>query len=151
MDRSEHHFPSRPARGELSKRETRLACYAEYVRGRSLVASSLRQAMTLLLADTPKRPSLSRTAIIAANDNEEIKAREPKWPDDPMTLKEVQFELRLKEAQIVKLRRLWSFPAPVHHRGKLLFSRREVERWVRLQPNANNLAAVLRLHRRRQW
>jgi hypothetical protein len=66
-----------------------------------------------------------------------------------MTLAEVQFELRLKQAQIVKLRRLWGFPVPIHREGKLIFSRREVLRWASLQPNPNNLAAVLRLRRKR--
>ncbi len=114
------------------------------------LTASLCDVMAQFMADmaVTQRAEPSHT-YIAANDNEAADGPESRWPDDPMTLKEVQFELRLKEKQIVALRRLWGFPAPVHRGGKLLFSRRQVERWVGLQPNAQNLAAVLRLRRRR--
>lgn len=90
-----------------------------------------------------------KAELQAANDNEPVAYPASKLPDDPMTLREVQFELRLKGSQVVLLRRLWAFPSPWHHGGKIIFSRRAVERWVRLQPNPENLAAVLRLRRRR--
>jgi predicted DNA-binding transcriptional regulator AlpA len=90
----------------------------------------------------------SGAPLTAANDNE-IETPEANWPTDPMTLNEVQSELHLKEAQVVKLRRLWSFPAPRHRGGRYVFSRKEIERWVRLQPDQQNLAAVLRLRPKR--
>jgi hypothetical protein len=69
---------------------------------------------------------------------------------DPMTQQEVEHELRLADRQLVALRRLWGFPQPQTSSKGLIYSRQEVERWARRQPNQSNLAAVLRLRRRRQ-
>jgi hypothetical protein len=88
--------------------------------------------------------------IDSANDNE-IEGDSTCWPDDPMTLAEVVYELRLKQSQIVKLRRVWGFPEPTFRNGGNVFSRREINRWVILQPNPRNLAAVLRLRTNRMY
>ena len=115
------------------------------------LALRLCDALSQFLAATTgdqKASSLARCSE-AANDDEPVLGPISDLLEDPMTLEEVQFELRLKEKQIVMLRRLWEFPSPRLQDGKLAFSRREVERWARMQPNPNNFAAVLRLRRRR--
>lgn len=115
------------------------------------LAIGLCDAISQFLVATtgdPKASSLAR-CLEPANDDDPVVDPVSDLPDDPMTLEEVQFELRLKEKQIVTLRRLWEFPSPWLHDGKLVFSRREVERWAGMQPNPKNLAAVLRLRRRR--
>lgn len=95
--------------------------------------------------------SSSRAVEPAVNDNVKIEALPRSMPTDPMTLREVKAELGLTEKQIVTLRRLWGFPVPCNGQGYLVFSRREVERWAKRQPNPNNVAAVLRLRRRDKW
>lgn len=118
--------------------------------------ATLKQAATALAyaADQLLRAldaSSSRVLEPAANDNLKIEVLPRSMPSDPMMLGEIKAELRLTEKQIVSLRRLWGFPVPCNGPGYLIFSRREVEAWAELQPNPNNLAAVLRLRRRDKW
>ena len=113
------------------------------------LAASLCHAMAQFLTDNAAKPGSVRNRPSDANASEAVKSGQAKWPKDPMTLNEVKFELRLNEAQIVKLRRLWGFPSPMLHEGRFVFSRGDVESWARLQPNPNKLAAVLRL--RSHW
>ena len=113
------------------------------------LARALSTALANFLGSSNSEPQARFPGTPAANDNDpEI---DPGF--DPatrgMTLKQVQRELHLGEKQIILLRRLWGFPTPVHHQGHLTFSRARVEAWVRVQPDPDNLAAVLRLRRRR--
>lgn len=117
--------------------------------------AALKQAAIALAAAADQlQRALSGSALLisepapAANDNAKFEALPRSMPDDPMTLSEVKYELRLTEKQIVTLRRLWGFPVPSNGPGHLIFSRREVECWAKKQPNQQNLAAVLRLRRR---
>ena len=88
-----------------------------------------------------RRPGVEDGAREAANDNDVPAVHDRRRPSDGMTLKEVQRELNLSEKQIITLRRLWGFPQPWHEGGHLLFSREEVRRWVRGQPNPDRAAA----------
>ena len=112
------------------------------------LAASLREAADQLLRALSAPPAVEAIGT-AANDNEEAAPSPRRLPDDPMTLEEVKFELRLNDRQVVALRRLWGFPVPCHHAGRLVFSRHEVQRWVKRQPDPTRPAAVLRLRRRR--
>lgn len=76
-----------------------------------------------------------------ANDNQPPELS--MWPDDAMTTREVRHELCLKDRHVILLRRLCGFPEPARRNGRLFYSRREVERWVRSQPNQSDLTSVL--------
>ncbi len=98
--------------------------------------------------------ALTRSRLIeatpAAYKNVTFEERPRGKPSDRMTLREIKVELRLTEKQVVTLRRLWGFPVPFDE-GHSVFSRSDVDLWVKRQPNSDNLAAVLRLRRRDKW
>lgn len=111
------------------------------------LATAIRDALNVFIASYPA--ASGATVENAATGVEEADDRGEGWPTDPMTLLEIKSELGLKDHQVVKLRRLYQFPEPRRSNGKYLFSRGEVERWARVQPNPANFAAVLRLRRKR--
>ncbi|MES2022649.1 MAG: hypothetical protein V4460_15245 [Pseudomonadota bacterium] len=114
------------------------------------LAKAVRDALNVFISSDTAGHDLT-PAVIRTKGKlgpADIDDRGADWPSDPMTLQEVKYELRLKEAQIVKLWHLYRFPAPCQSNGTYLFSRREVESWARSQPNPKDFAAVLRLRRK---
>lgn len=109
--------------------------------------SDLCETLSTFLAS--RRSKHTSQVPMHANDNDRAHSPSTRRPEDPMTMRDVRFELNLSEKQIMSLRRLWGFPLPWFDGTTPTFSRREVELWARSQPNQNNLAAVLRLRRRR--
>jgi hypothetical protein len=87
----------------------------------------------------------------APNDDDEPQAsRDQLWSDDLIGLQGILLEYGLRSPQVAKLRKSWGFPPPLTNGRRLLFSRSEVEKWARSQPNRQNLAIVLRSRRREQ-
>ena len=104
----------------------------------------LCEALSTFVAATSETVGPVETPSLA-NDNRSL---DPFAYDDVMSLRDILFELGLKQSQVVKLRNGWGFPAPVGRARPMMFRRSEVERWAQSQPNKDNLAIVLRCRTR---
>lgn len=64
--------------------------------------------------------------------------------DDIISLRGILLEFGLKQPQVMRLRKVCSFPEPIGPTRPLMFRRHEVERWVRAQPNQSSPAVIIR-------
>jgi hypothetical protein len=114
------------------------------------LALQLCEAIATLIANTTTdRCGAGPSSELAPNDHEEVLVRLESDFRDAIGLRDLLAEFGLNQPQVRKLRERWGFPAPLRPGRPLLFSRTEVERWARVQPNKDNLAIVLRRRKRR--
>ena len=125
--------------------EARIHAYAD-------LTSNICEALSKFFATTtelgkPLHVSLSYgqgSDPVSEDEQRPVDGAAERPVSDPMTLEDIQSELGLKQMQLLKLRRVADFPASQYYNHRLGFSRQEVEEWVALQPNRNDLASVIR-------
>jgi predicted small lipoprotein YifL len=105
----------------------------------------LCEALSTFVAATTGEvgPLQGPASDLAANDDSWPELTTPRY-DDVISLRGILVEFGLNQPQVMKLRKRYGFPAPIGRARPLMFRRDEVERWVRSQPNPNNLAIILR-------